>query len=74
MENRNEILKSIGFSDDFLKALAEFEKSVPNVYYDIPFDEKEYSFTNTDSTDQLIISHSNDDYSHNIVVTQPQYS
>lgn len=69
---RNEILKSIGFSDAFLKALAEFEKSVPNIYYEVPFDENEHTFNITDSSGQLIINHLNDSYNHNIIVRQSQ--
>jgi hypothetical protein len=35
--DRSEMLKSVGFSDKFLQALQEFEKAVPNVYYEVPF-------------------------------------
>jgi len=69
---RDEILKSVGFSDAFLKALAEFEKSVPNVYYEVPFDESEHVFHVTDSSGQLFINRPNDNYNHNIIVRQSQ--
>lgn len=67
---RNEILKTIGFSDDFLKALSEFEKSVPNVYYEVPFNEKEQTFNITDTSDQLIINQPNDNYNQNVIISQ----
>jgi hypothetical protein len=66
---RNEILKTIGFSDDFLKALSEFERSVPNIYYEVPFNEEEQTFDIIDTSEQLIITHSNYNYNHNLIVT-----
>lgn len=67
---RNEILKSAGFSDKFLKALEEFEKAVPNVYYEVPFNDNQHDFNLVDTTGQLIIDHPNDNYNNNIIVRQ----
>jgi len=67
---RNEILKSVGFSNEFLKALEEFEKSVPNVFYELPFNENEQSVKHVDLTGRSIIIQPNDNYSHNIIVRQ----
>jgi hypothetical protein len=67
---RNEILKSVGFSDKFLNALNEFEKSVPNVYYEVPFDETEQTFNVVDTSGQLLINRPNDNYNSNIIVQQ----
>ena len=51
---RNEVLKSIGFSDVFLSALSEFEKAVPNVNYELPFNEEIQSIVVEDSSNNLI--------------------
>ena len=67
---RDEILKSAGFSDAFLKALNEFEKAVPNIYYEPSFDESEQVFNVTDTSGQLIVNCPNDDYNHNLIVRQ----
>lgn len=67
---RNEILKSVGFSDKFLHALDEFEKSVPNVFYEVPFDESEQVFNVVDTSGQLLINRPNDNYNSNIIVQQ----
>ncbi len=67
---RNEILKSVGFSDNFLNALNEFEKSVPNVFYDVPFDEKEQIFNVVDTSGPLLINRPNDNYNSNIIIQQ----
>ena len=67
---RNEILKSVGFSDKFLSALNEYEKSVPNVYFEVPFDEKEQTFNVVDTSGQLLINRPNDNYNSNIIVQQ----
>jgi hypothetical protein len=65
---RNEILKSVGFSDKFLNALNEFDKAVPNVHYEIPFIENENIYTVVDTSGQLIINCPNDNYNSNIIV------
>jgi hypothetical protein len=67
---RDEILKSAGFSDAFLKALNEFEKAVPNIYYDLPFDESEQLVNVTDTSGQLIVNCLNNGYNHNLIVRQ----
>lgn len=67
---RNEILKSVGFSDKFLNALNEFEKSVPNVFYEVPFDENEQIFNVADTSGQLLINRPNDNYNSNVIVQQ----
>jgi len=63
---RNEILKTIGFSDSFLTALKEFDNSVPNVFYDVPFIEKEQVINVVDTSGEFIINRTND--SHNISI------
>ena len=65
---RGEILKSAGFSDAFLKALNEFEKAVPDIYYELPFDESEQVVNITDISGQLIVNCPNDGYNHNLIV------
>lgn len=67
---RGEILKSAGFSDAFLKALNEFEKAVPDIYYELPFDESEQVVNITDISGQLIVNCPNDGYNHNLIVQQ----
>jgi hypothetical protein len=67
---RNEILKSVGFSDKFLQALQEFEKAVPNVYYDIPFKENVTELNIIDTSGQITIDQSSDNYNQNIIIRQ----
>lgn len=67
---RNEILKSVGFSNDFLHALQEFEKAVPNVYYEMPFNDNIAELHILDTSGQITISQVSDNYSQNIVVKQ----
>ena len=67
---RNEILKSVGFSEKFLQALQEFEKAVPNVYYDIPFKENVTELNIIDTYGPLTIDHSSDNYNPNIISRQ----
>jgi hypothetical protein len=67
---RNEILKSVGFSDKFLQALQEFEKAVPNVYYDIPFKESVTELNIIDTSGQVTINQSSDNYNQNIIIRQ----
>ena len=67
---RNEILKSIGFSDKFLQALQEFEKSVPNVYYEAPFKDNVAELNIVDTTGQITIDQTTDNYNQNIIVRQ----
>jgi len=67
---RYELLKSIGFSDKFLNALNEFEKAVPNVYYELPFNDNEHGGNFFDTNSNLIIDHPNDNYNQNIIVRQ----
>ena len=57
---RNEILKSIGFSDSFLKALNEFDNSFSDVYYNMPFDENKHDYKVEDTSDRLIVNRVND--------------
>lgn len=67
---RNDILKSLGFTNRFLQALEEFEKTVPNVYYDVPFYDVQDNIVSLDHTSQLIIKQPNDGYNQNIIVKQ----
>lgn len=67
---RNEILKSVGFSEQFLQALQEFEKAVPNVYYDAPFKDKVAELNMVDTSGQITIDQSCDSYNHNILIQQ----
>ncbi len=67
---RNEILKSLGFSDKYLQALQEFEKVVPNIYYEAPYNDNQHNFITFDTNGQLIIDHPNDKYNQNIIVKQ----
>jgi hypothetical protein len=67
---RNEILKSVGFSEKFLQALQEFEKAVPNVYYDVPFKDNVAELNMVDTSGQITIDQSSDNYNHNIMVRQ----
>ena len=67
---RNEILKSVGFSDKFLQALQEFEKAVPNVYYDIPFKENVNELNIIDTSGQITVDQSSDNYNQNIIIRQ----
>lgn len=67
---RNELLKSIGFSDNFLNALNEYDKSVPDIFYEVPFEENEQFYNVVDSSGQLLINRPNDNYNSNIIVTQ----
>lgn len=67
---RNEILKQIGFTDAFIEALQEFEKKVPVINYEVPFDTNDLHVNLNDDTDQLLITSSNDNYNHNLIVRQ----
>lgn len=67
---RNEALKSVGFSDKFLQALKEFENVVPNVYYEAPFDDNIAEFNMIDTTGQITINQTSDNYNQNIIVRQ----
>lgn len=67
---RNEILKSVGFSDKFLQALEEYEQAVPNIYYEVPFEEDNVESNMLDTSDQIIIDQISDSYSHDIVIQQ----
>ncbi|MFT4154284.1 hypothetical protein [Parafilimonas sp.] len=67
---RNEILKSVGFSEKFLQALQEFEKAVPNVYYEVPFEENVTDLNMLDTSGQMTINQASDNYNHNIIVKQ----
>jgi hypothetical protein len=67
---RDEVLKSLGFSDRFLQALQEFEKVVPNVYYDIPFYDSRDNYSSIGDNDPLIIERPNDGYNQNIIIRQ----
>jgi hypothetical protein len=67
---RNEILKSVGFSDKFLQALHEFEKAVPNVYYEVPFKDNVTELNMIDTSGQVTIDQSSDNYNQNIIVRQ----
>jgi hypothetical protein len=67
---RDETLKSLGFSDRFLQALQEFEKIVPNVYYDTPYHDNRDNYSSVGGNDPLIIEHPNDGYNQNIIIRQ----
>lgn len=67
---RNEILKSVGFSDNFLNALNEFDKSVPNVFYQVPFEDGEQAFNIVDTSGRIQINRPNDNYYSNIIIQQ----
>ena len=67
---RDEILKSLGFSDQFLQALQEFEKAVLNVYYDAPFHDGRNNYSSVGDSDPLIIRHTIDGYNQNIIIKQ----
>lgn len=66
----NDILKSVGFSDKFLQALKEFEKAVPNVYYEVPFKDNFEDLNMLDTSGQITIEQASDNYNHNIMVRQ----
>ena len=67
---RDEILRSLGFSDKFLLALQEFDKAVPNIYYEAPFHDVQENITSLGDQRQLIIKHPNDNYNQNFIVKQ----
>lgn len=67
---RNQILKEAGFSDKFIEALKEFEKAVPNVYYDVPFKEEVTELNIIDTSGQITINQSSDNYNQNIIIRQ----
>jgi|GEM_PF-4783821 len=67
---RNEILKSAGFTEDFIRALQEFEKSVPEISFDTPFDVNNQEIRWNDMSEQLVITSTNDNYNYNLVVRQ----
>jgi hypothetical protein len=67
---RDEMLKTLGFSDRFLQALEEFEKAVPNIYYEAPFHDVKENLTSIGDNGHLIIEHPNDKYNQNIIVRQ----
>jgi hypothetical protein len=68
--DRDEILKSVGFSDKFLSSLQEYEKAVPNVYYEVSFNDNVAELNMIDTTGQIIIEQSMENYNHNIIVRQ----
>jgi hypothetical protein len=68
--DRSEMLKSVGFSDKFLQALQEFEKAVPNVYYEVPFVENSAELKLIDTSGTVTIDQTSDNYSQNITVRQ----
>lgn len=67
---RNKILKAAGFSDQFLAALNEFEKSVPNVYYEPPFNETDQLYNTADTTGQFVIKSTNNNYNSNFIILE----
>lgn len=67
---RIEILKSVGFSERFLKALQEFEKAVPNIYYEVPFKDNIAELNILDTSGQITIDQISDNYNQNIIVRQ----
>jgi hypothetical protein len=66
--DREEILKSVGFSTDFIKALKDFEKSVPEVHFEPAFDELDQFFDLVDTTGDLVIRNTNEDFSERLIV------
>jgi hypothetical protein len=67
---RNEILKSVGFSEKFIQALQEFEKVVPNIYYEVPFENNITDLNIIDTSGQVIIDQTSDNYNQNIIIRQ----
>jgi len=65
---RNEILKSIGFSDNFLTALNDYDNKVSNDYFEIPVFETETEFNLFDSAGELIIDLPNDNYNNDLII------
>jgi hypothetical protein len=66
--DRDEILKSVGFSADFIKALDDFEKSVPEVHFEPAFDDTDQVFDLVDTTGELVIKNTNEDFSERLIV------
>lgn len=64
--DRNEILKTIGFSDDFLKALEDYDKKVPNFQPQDFFDDNISTFTTSEanSSHQIVTIYNNVDYTN----------
>lgn len=65
---RNEILKSVGFSDKFIDSLNEFEKSVPTNHLDITFEDFKPQIIIADSSGEILVSKTNDNYSSSLIV------
>lgn len=66
--NRNEVLKSIGFSDSFLETLDKFEEKYPISDYGQGFNGR-ISFESIDSSGEIIVKDVNDNYFQNTVIS-----
>lgn len=64
------LLKEVGFSKQFLEKLVEFDKAIPNIYFNLPFEQEEDSFNDIDGSEGFIINSVNDNYHTNIIVIQ----
>lgn len=67
---RTEVLKSVGFSDKFLQALHEFEKAVPNVFFENPVFDNITEYNEIDISGHIIIDQISGDYNQNVIVQQ----
>ena len=67
---RDDILKSIGFTDKFLSELHAFEKSVPELLLEVPFDVTEPFVKFDEISDQITVTVVNDNYNQDMIIRQ----
>lgn len=59
---RIELLKSVGFSDEFLSALKSYEEAVPELKLDLGFQDTLQSVESPDVSGRVVIDKPNDNY------------
>lgn len=67
---RTEILKSLGFSEEFLAHIRESTESLPNAYFILPFSDGKKISNVLDTSDSLTLNCINDNCVSNIIVIQ----
>lgn len=65
---RDEILKSVGFSDKFIDSLNEFDKTVPVVQFDSSLDDFQHQIKIADASGEILLKKENDNYCSNLIV------
>jgi hypothetical protein len=70
MNERDILLRQAGFSEAFIEAMHEFEKSIPDIDFDSTFEAVEDRVEVVDATNQAIISTANNNYANNVILVR----